>query len=172
VRGSSASDVYATGGSGLIFHSSGDGNWSLQAQSDMGALFMEQLPDVRPITPSDVYSVGINALVIHSTGKDDWAPQALPQLTALPASVWASGPTDVYVVTGGDFFDNHPALEMRQGSDSRHPGTSSIVFLTIEALLFGQHRGGEGSATRRPGGFRALGCRPALGSTAYRFGWS
>jgi hypothetical protein len=105
VRGSSAGDVYALGGFGLIYHSTGDGNWSLQAATDMGAaLFPDQIPAVWAVSPTDVYVVGENSLVIHSTGKNDWTKQKVPQLSAIPTGVWASGPTDVYVVTGGDFF--------------------------------------------------------------------
>ena len=104
VRGSSASDVYALGGYGLIYHSSGDGNWSQQATDDMGApLFFDQIPGVWPVTPNDVYVVGENSLVIHSTGNNDWTQQTVPQLSAIPVGVWASGPSDVYVVTGGTY---------------------------------------------------------------------
>jgi hypothetical protein len=104
VRGSSANDVYILGGFGRIYHSSGDGHWSLQAATDAGAArFSDQIPAVWPVSAHDVYVVGENSLVIHSTGNDDWTQESVPQLSAIPVGVWASGPNDVYVVTGGDF---------------------------------------------------------------------
>jgi hypothetical protein len=99
VWGSSASDVYAVGLAG-IYHSSGDGNWTLESGS-------AGLYGVWGSGANDVYVVGGYGIILHSTGGGQWDSEPLAMTYPVDLySVWGSGPNDVYV--GGWERPNSP----------------------------------------------------------------
>src|SRR5262249_37442800 len=107
---SAEDDVYLVGGRSKIFHSVGDGNWTLQAlATDGGSTYNADVYSIWGNGPKDLYVPG-DHYVLHSQGDGIWVPEALGMISAYPTAVWGSGPSDVYVVTGGDFFPSGDIL--------------------------------------------------------------
>src|SRR5205085_9036286 len=78
IWGSGPNDIYLAGQEGEIYHSTGDGTWTLEAN-------VLSLYDLRGSGPHDVYAVGAQderiddgMLVLHSTGDGIWTPVPVP----------------------------------------------------------------------------------------------
>ena len=92
VWGSSATDVWAVGGTILIHY---DGNtWSAQASGTAAQLF-----GVWGSSATDVFAVGGGGTILHYDG-NTWSAQA-SGTTGTLFGVWGSSATDVFAV-GGD----------------------------------------------------------------------
>jgi hypothetical protein len=96
VWGSSATDVYVVGDSGVILHSHGDGSWTAQASGTTYLLF-----DIWGSSASDIYAVGHRVpgdnVVLHSTGDGKWTSWGSLGGSSDGFTVWGSGPGDVYI---------------------------------------------------------------------------
>lgn len=92
-----ANAIYAVGEgdgfSGVIYFSTGDGNWASQ---DLPA-GTDALYGIWGSSPTDLYAVGKNATVLHSRGDGTWDPVTVPANQDL-AAIWGSGPDDIYAV--------------------------------------------------------------------------
>lgn len=104
--GSSATNVYAVGGTSLVYHSKGDGTpWA--SEEPGGTTFQ----DISGSGATDVYLVSFTQL-FHSTGDGKWAEQKVPREDGqLLASVYALSSSAVYVGGRGTLF--------RSGGDGR-----------------------------------------------------
>jgi hypothetical protein len=102
--GTSASNVYAVGGSGKILHRHGNGGWTSE---DSGSTV--GLEAVWGSGPHDVYVAAITGRVVHSTGDGHWTAVATPPQAVMKA-VWGASPSDVWV-TGEQVWhsSNHGA---------------------------------------------------------------
>jgi hypothetical protein len=89
--GTSASNVYAVGVSGMILHRHGNGAWTSE---DSGSMI--GLQAVWGSGPNDIYAAGVTGRVVHSTGDGHWTAVATPPQAVMKA-VWGTSPSDVWV---------------------------------------------------------------------------
>jgi hypothetical protein len=103
----SGSSIYAAAGGG-IFHSTGDGHWTMQYSAGDGA-------SVWGSSPSDVYAVvsrPAGSQIVHSAGDGNWSVQfasdGRSDVTAI-TSIWGSVANDVWAV-GFDALPSHGVI--------------------------------------------------------------
>lgn len=122
IWGSSGGDVYACNSDGEIWHSPGNGVWTVQYSLTGGV--NRGLTAIWGSSSSDVYAVGwtmdqlpsYSPVVLHSIGDGNWNAQSVPASWNISGTtysagalkgVWGSGAGDVYVV-GVDSFGVTP----------------------------------------------------------------
>src|SRR5262249_36940442 len=99
VWGSSATDVYAVGDSGAVYHSKGDANWVYRTTSS------NPLYGVWGSSATDVYAVSSLGEIWHSAGDDNWSPVTGVTLPAAYA-IWGNSADEIYVAcNGGVIFE-------------------------------------------------------------------
>jgi hypothetical protein len=96
VWGSSATDVYAVGDGGAVYHSHGDGNWIFKSTGSSFTLY-----GVWGSSATDVYAVSSGGEIWHSPGDDTWTKVTTPNPIPAAYGIWGSGPNDIYVACNG-----------------------------------------------------------------------
>ena len=100
VWGSSGSDVFAVGATGVIIHYNGV-SWSLKSSPTT-----QSLNSVSGSTGSDVFAVGGNGIIIHYNGSS-WLQQSSPTTQTLN-SVWGKSGSDVFAAGGNGAVLQYP----------------------------------------------------------------
>ena len=133
VWGTSASNVYAVGDSGIVLHYDGV-DWSLASTLTDG-----RLTDVWASSPSDVYVTSSNDTIYHWNGAS-WQVAYLPAGGNYFTSVWGSSASDVYVATLDGAVVHFDGLDWEWINDAGDPtshaklwgdvGSPSAVYAT------------------------------------------
>jgi hypothetical protein len=95
VWGSSATDVYAVGSG--IFRSAGDGMWRLEPVNQF-----DPMESVWGSGRADVWVALDLGRMLHSRGDGKWTTQAGGTTQSPNIEMWGTGPTDIYLLRGGE----------------------------------------------------------------------
>jgi hypothetical protein len=93
IWGSGPNDIYLVADSGDLFHSTGDGTWTLETTATGGALHCGA---VWGSGPTDVYAGFDEGVLLHSTGDGHWSPETVPTSNGI-TGLWGSSAGDVYM---------------------------------------------------------------------------